>query len=289
MQFCLCMSLKKNITLCLLLISSTMLCFEGRGQVTNSLRKVNKKFLVTLQITQDQAGTPAVDATRLTEIEGAIAGSSSFFDPLGISFEVGEVYYIDNYQFNVISTEAELTEMANKYDRENRLNVYLFQAFDEDLEGGCGFAGQIGAANKNMWFSQACVNAGSFAHESGHFFGLPHTFGAGDVLADPFVTTTELVDGSNCNTDGDQVCDTPADPYIPNDDTGIVWIEDCAYVYDGQDANGDYYDPDIGNIMSYYFEGCACGLHFTHGQYEKMSATFYNEVGPPPANDICIW
>ena len=28
--------------------------------------------------------------------------------------------------------------------------------------------------------------------------------------------TTELVDGSNCDTDGDGICDTPADPGLTN-------------------------------------------------------------------------
>ncbi|MEL6561535.1 MAG: M12 family metallo-peptidase [Bacteroidota bacterium] len=211
------------------------------------IKKVNKKFLVTLHITTDQAGNPAVDAGRLTEIRNAIIATGAYYEPIGIDFEVGEVFYIENYQFDVISTEEELVEMSSKYDKENRINLYLFSMFDEEMAGGCGIAGSITNANKQMYMAQACVNTGSFAHEAGHFFGLAHTFNPDDF------PTEELADQSNCETTGDGICDTPADPYIL-DRADIVWIRNCAYVYEGKDANGDYYDPDIGNIMSYYFE-----------------------------------
>ena len=262
----------------------TTACF---GQIS-SVKRVNKKFLVKLHVTKDQAGIPCVDAARLVEIKAAISGASAPYAPIGISFEVSDnVNYIDNYQLNVISTEVELEELSSKYDFENRLNVYLFSLFDEELEGGCGIAGQIGAENKFLYMSQSCVNTGSFAHEAGHFFGLPHTFDGSPTKDD---LSLELVDGSNCDTEGDGICDTPADPYVKDSTEPITYIEDCAYVYNAQDANGAYYDPDIGNIMSYYFEGCACGLHFTEGQFKKMSDTYYGAVGVPPGTGtICIW
>jgi len=99
-------------------------------------------------------------------------------------------------------------------------------------------------------------------HEMGHVWGLPHTFAGNGV---------ENVDGSNCETAGDGICDTPADPYNPNVDN-ITWQNGCEFVFEGLDANGQFYQPDMGNIMSYY--GCDCG--FTRGQYLRMASLIQN-------------
>ena len=54
-------------------------------------------------------------------------------------------------------------------------------------------------------------------HELGHNFNLVHTFGersGNGTLGSG--TTLELVTrgaGANCTTEGDYLCDTPADPY----------------------------------------------------------------------------
>ena len=112
-----------------------------------------------------------------------------------------------------------------------------FSGFEDEMAGGCGISGDNLAALGAVYMAVGCVNSGSFAHETGHFFGLPHTFNPDESQ------TTELADGSNCSTDGDKICDTPADPYLTDSDE--TWIEDCAFVYEGKDANGDYYDPDM--------------------------------------------
>jgi hypothetical protein len=37
-----------------------------------------------------------------------------------------------------------------------------------------------------------------------------------------------------------------------------------------QDSNGDWYVPEITNVMSYY-NGCSCPRVFTNGQYDRMA------------------
>ena len=86
----------------------------------------------------------------------------------------------------------------------------------------------------------------------------------------------ELVDGSNCETAGDQLCSTPADPYgfirdeadewIPRDPKGIVYNDGCEFISQLKDANGDYFSPSTTNMMSHY----PCKCHFTHEQFSIM-------------------
>lgn len=103
----------------------------------------------------------------------------------------------------------------------------------------------------------------TLTHEMGHYWGLEHTF------AGP-----ELANGSDCTTAGDAICDTPADPYMgpPLDQ----YLTDCIFTGMMQDPNGDWFDPDVGNIMSYY-SGCRC--HFSYQQYERMAQTYLNGPG----------
>ena len=102
----------------------------------------------------------------------------------------------------------------------------------------------------------------------GHYFGLPHTFSTSDG--------NELVDGSNCSTAGDGICDTPADPFVDGDDVSSYINGDDVFYYMGKDINGEYYSPLIGNYMSYY-SGYRC--EFTDGQYKKMVESYNNNKG----------
>ena len=232
----------------------------------SSLPQVNKRFLVVLHITQDSLGTPSLDAAGIAQAKSDIIAGSGLFSKIGVSFEaVDEVNMVENHRFHTIEEEEELTELAQLHSVINRINLFIIDGFEGGLTGGCGIAGDF-----SMFMAAGCFNPGSFGHETGHIFGLSHTFNPDDSQ------TLELVNGSNCTTEGDGICDTPADPYIPNDTTGIVWVEDCAFIYDEKDANGEFYDPDLGNIMSYYFEACACGIFFTDGQLRQMAATYQN-------------
>lgn len=253
------------------------LCSEYIIIGDSSLPQINKKFLIQLHIVRDSLGQTLTDA-EVTTVRTSVAGANDAFSGIGISFETEDsVRVVQNYRFNLPEDTWRLDEMVKNHAVEDRINLFVFEAFTGTLDGAAGIA-----SGESMFLPYASLeNSGTVTHELGHVFGLAHTFGAGDVIAaaqgDPFDASLELVDGSNCETTGDEVCDTPADPYIPNDPNGTVWIDgDCVYIYDGRDANGDYYEPDIDNIMAYYFpdDPCYCNGGFSRGQLRKMAISY---------------
>lgn len=105
--------------------------------------------------------------------------------------------------------------------------------------------------NEEAWFNQSTL-----PHELGHFFGLQHTFGSNPKER----TTKELADGSNCKTEGDFICDTPADP------NGLI-NNKCQFIGLSHIQHHNF-NPLINNFMSYYKNKCK--NEFTDGQYLAM-------------------
>jgi hypothetical protein len=219
---------------------------------------LDKKFTIIAHIVRDTAG---LENITIASINTAIGTVNQYFAPICVSFEICEVRYIDNFQYDNLHDQNEWPQMQIDFNQENRINMYFVEA----TSIAASFATLAGIANMTSGGLVIIKSSTGivYTHEMGHYFGLPHTFeGAGTPGA-------ELVDGSNGTTAGDGVLDTPADPY-----TGIEYLEGCKFVGPQQDANGDYYTPHVGNIMSYYDDACKC--EFTHGQYMKMANTYLN-------------
>ncbi|GAA3621933.1 T9SS-dependent choice-of-anchor J family protein [Flavivirga jejuensis] len=145
------------------------------------------------------------------------------------------------------------------------INIYFIDYLENTSEESiCGYSNNVGRHNDIIVIKNSCAtNGSSLAHELGHFFSLTHTHGP-----DSSKMTTELVDGSNCDTDGDGICDTPADPMFTNSNINNF----CEYTGIDTDANGHTFNPDTGNLMSYSRKSCR--NHFTHQQLARMYA-FY--------------
>ncbi len=112
-------------------------------------------------------------------------------------------------------------------------------------------------------------NNATVPHEVGHFLSLPHTFLGWED--DPFESTdptwpiapvnspggppTERVNGTNCATAADRICDTPPDYNFGLPDTD----NNCKYEGSGgqfaKDPLGTVVDPMEDNFMG-YFNGC---------------------------------
>jgi hypothetical protein len=110
----------------------------------------------------------------------------------------------------------------------------------------------------------------TMTHEFGHFFSLLHPFNGWDfepweaavhgstvmqTTAPDNFTPVELVNGSNCGSSGDFICDTP-----PNYNFGFGW-NNCNFTTEVKDRNGDVIDPEERLFMS-YFLNCSRGDYF---------------------------
>jgi hypothetical protein len=224
---------------------------------------INKKFSMVVHIVRDSLGEPGISEGDIT---GQVDYLNTLWDTICVSFEVCEFRYIDNFQWDSLEALGgyRWNEMLTAHEQEQRINIFYVSKIIEPPETA-GFAtlGGIGSSGGSICMTKG-GGSGTLAHEMGHFWGLPHTF------ENP---GQELANGSNCTTAGDQLCDTPADPYSG---PGITYVTDCVFTWMGLDPNGEFYDPDIGNIMSYY--DCTC--HFSYQQYQKMAATFLNGGSP---------
>lgn len=232
------------------------------GQRTE-LPCINKRFSMVVHIVRDSLGDPGITEA---DILGQVGYINGLWDTICVSFEVCEFRYIDNFQWDSLEALAgyRWNEMLTAHEQEQRINIFYVALIREPPQTA-GFAtlGGIAASGGSICMTKG-GGSGTLAHEMGHFWGLEHTF------SNP---GQELADGSNCATAGDQLCDTPADPYSGPD---IEYVTDCIFSWMGLDPNGQFYDADVGNIMSYY--DCTC--HFSYQQYQLMAATFLNGGSP---------
>ncbi|GAB3962406.1 hypothetical protein GCM10028805_63500 [Spirosoma harenae] len=214
----------------------------------------------------------------IANINQVIAVTNSYYlqNGFGIQFYFAGTTpdYVDNdEQYSSFSDEEAVTQ---GHDVTNALNQYYVNAFAISGLGGYAYypADSLYSTRSfilNEYWNLDDLGNRLIPHELGHTFNLIHTFG--DNNGDG--TSTELVthgEGANCTTDGDLVCDTPADPYgIPG--ARLIRDNNNCPSYDptstARDARNEAYSPSISNIMSYYFP---CTHDFTPGQYDRIQA-----------------
>ncbi|MEM1121207.1 MAG: T9SS type A sorting domain-containing protein [Bacteroidota bacterium] len=219
---------------------------------------------ITIHIVETVAGFANIELRTLYQELDAI---NRYFRPAGFEFFFyGAPRFLqgrDIYTYN----QAE-REIHNSNRVPNTINIYyLDEIGDQQLSQFAGgistfpWDGDLSTRFIIMQKASSNGNGGILAHELGHFFGLWHTH-------TPF-NGLELVDRSNCASAGDLVCDTPADPNL-----GATGTNGCNYEGNFVDPNGDAYNPDPSNIMSYAPNFCL--RRFSGGQNDRMN--FYYQT-----------
>lgn len=153
------------------------------------------------------------------------------------------------------------------YDVPNVINVYAFGTVSSNGSSLAGYSYLPPSADRIVLskLGGTLFDSKVFIHEMGHYLGLYHTHGKTNNG-----TTDELVNGSNCLTAGDDVCDTPADPNVYNTTTS-----NCVYFGTAQDLNQQSFLPDVGNHMCYAPKQCR--NHFSVGQMNRMAYTAFTD------------
>ena len=182
---------------------------------------------------------------------------NSYYNIHNISFSLIGTDYIDSDKYNLMTKKEAENHGSGLYSINtcsNAINLYV-------ISDGTNLGGLLGVAD-DIPGTAAIINSADYAkftvaHEVGHCLGLYHTHhGTAERGSLP-----ELVNGSNAILAGDYIADTPADPNI--------WSGGLYAGGNKTDANGDKYNPDPRNIMSYSFNRYQ--NLFTPGQVSYIS------------------
>lgn len=198
------------------------------------------------------------------QLESAINKVNQHFVGANVRFIIDEINYINSdyhYDFN----SSNESSFCGKYARRDVINVYFFNSVTKSSGSSvCGYAylansfSSSSSPNRIVMDNGCTLNGSTLAHEFGHFFSLYHTH-----------SDDELVNGSNCRSTGDEICDTPADPGL----SGKV-NSDCRYFGTRRDRNGQAYNPDTKNLMSYALK--TCRQHFSPQQLARINYAALN-------------
>ncbi len=200
------------------------------------------------------------------QLNQAIGIMNGIYVAAGIEFFLCDgINYINNDDFYDYETSQE-SALTSTNNVNGVINIYFTNSIVSTSSGGglCGYAYFPGGPETILMANSCATNGSTLSHEMGHFFALSHTHGNSNVAG----STEELVDGSNCESTGDFICDTQADPKLGNATVNI----NCQYTGTTQDANAAFYRPNPLNLMSYSRK--ACRNFFSPQQYARINAAY---------------
>jgi len=190
---------------------------------------------VFFHIVKNTDGTSAFPTPNTDDI---VRELNEFYSPHNIIINNAGTSFINNSNYLNIDTE-EGKLIASSKNRSGAINYYIVDHMEYN-----GFA--LASPSDALFIKDNRVLTSTSAHELGHCLGVYHTHKG---LAYGDSGCAEAIDGSNCSSCGDLICDTPAD---------------------NGEVNTNGYSPDLTNIMSYFHLYGYKRDHFTNGQGFRM-------------------
>lgn len=227
---------------------------QKQKDILNSVSAINTPYSVKVYVTvfADNDGNNRAETDA--NIKADFQFMANAFQAQNICFMLVGIKQVNNTDLNNQDVNTETSEL-NPYMVSGFLNVF----YHKELPGYYGYAYNIPNTFLSM-VGGANLRA-ILGHEMGHCLGLYHTFETWEDTAKEFVARTGNC--KNCETNGDVLCDTPAD------DNGGVNAS-CVYIGTGTDAcsTPSTYSPLTNNMMAYGDYNCLTTI--TNGQGERM-------------------
>lgn len=225
----------------------------------------------------------------LIDLNTSIQQLNAAFAPVGFYFEYCTPNYIDNdAYFNQILYNQGSGGLEYQMAFANRIadavNVFfcpnaVFNSSNFPINwSNFPFQEQVDGANWTIMNNFYATDGETLAHEIGHYFNLLHTHHTGmfdgqNILAER-VTRNPNDNCFNCNTAGDFLCDTEAEPVLANRVNA-----NCQFIPNNNSTDRDncgvLYQPNTRNVMSYAYVAYdipGCRTDFTQGQINRMWA-----------------
>ena len=225
-----------------------------------------KTIPVVAHILRQANGTGGLTEDQLN---ASLARANNFYNDLNMNFVLCSINFIDDNSLfsNTFSSSADRNgTSAASYNvlnvrsrnRSRKLNIYFVPNSNTSW---APFLNNNPDRQHIMMLNAHATNPSTLSHEIGHWFDLLHTHET--------ATGAELVDGTNCGSAGDLICDTPADPNLSSRVNSS-----CDYTGGSSivDSNGDQYSPDSRNIMSY--TRFACRSRFSEDQIYRLQSSY---------------
>lgn len=215
----------------------------------NSTVRVPVKVLIIKNI----KGSAGVNQN---DIYNSVAVANGYFKNAGIQFFIDTLEYINDYNYSFITYNDLRKELLTKYASNNRINLFLADSIEMGSDKSYGFTYFPDEPDSNLiYLDKSYAGGNALATMLGHFMGLLSTHES--------VRGRELASEKNCDSSGDFICDTYADPDLFNE-----VIDSCKYIGTMRDDNGKYYIPSVANLMSNSSDQCKCIL--TPQQYRRI-------------------